>query len=125
MAALSNRIAAIPFKTNFLLAAWVKLWTAFKLCMAAKTINHLARRKVSSKGVEGIARYPTTKTLLTAVNVMLFSLIHNPCSTTIYTIYKETGSKRWTIVASLLPVALGFIVTFFVAQIWRLLAGAG
>ncbi|PID85899.1 MAG: iron transporter FeoB [Chloroflexi bacterium] len=59
-------------------------------------------------------------TLLTAVNVMLFSLIHNPCSTTIYTIYKETGSKRWTIVSSLLPLVLGFIITFFVAQIWRL-----
>jgi ferrous iron transport protein B len=29
-------------------------------------------------------------TLLTATNVMLFSLLHNPCSTTIYTIYKET-----------------------------------
>ena len=64
-------------------------------------------------------------TLLTAVNVMLFSLIHNPCSTTIFTIYKETGSKRWTALASLLPVALGFIVTFFVAQIWRLLFDGG
>lgn len=60
-------------------------------------------------------------TLLTAVNLMLFSLIHNPCSTTIYTIYKETGSKRWTTLSALLPLALGFIVTFFVAQIWRLL----
>jgi ferrous iron transport protein B len=59
-------------------------------------------------------------TLLTAVNLMLFSLIHNPCSTTIYTIYKETGSKRWTAVAALLPLAMGFIITFFVAQIWRL-----
>jgi len=62
-------------------------------------------------------------TLLTAVNLMLFSLIHNPCSTTIYTIYKETGSKKWTLVASLLPVVMGFGVTFLVAQIWRLAAG--
>ncbi len=61
-------------------------------------------------------------TLLTAVNLMLFSLIHNPCSTTIYTIYKETGSKKWTTIAALLPVAMGFLVTFFVAQTWRLLA---
>lgn len=63
-------------------------------------------------------------TLLTAVNLMLFSLIHNPCSTTIYTIYKETGSKKWTAVATLLPVVMGLMVTFFVAQIWRLVAGA-
>lgn len=61
-------------------------------------------------------------TLLTGVNLMLFSLIHNPCSTTIYTIYKETGSKKWTIVASLMPVVMGFAVTFLVAQIWRLIA---
>jgi ferrous iron transport protein B len=59
-------------------------------------------------------------TLLTAVNVMLFSLIHNPCSTTIYTTYKETGSKRWTALGALFPVALGLLVTFVVAQIWRI-----
>ncbi|MBI3849088.1 MAG: ferrous iron transporter B [Verrucomicrobia bacterium] len=59
-------------------------------------------------------------TLLTAVNLMLFSLIHNPCSTTIYTIYKETGSARWTVLAALLPLALGFLATFAVAQVWRL-----
>jgi ferrous iron transport protein B len=62
-------------------------------------------------------------TLLTGVNLMIFSLIHNPCSTTIHTIFKETGSKRWTWLATLLPVAMGFGITFFVAQIWRLVAG--
>jgi ferrous iron transport protein B len=64
-------------------------------------------------------------TLLTAVNLMLFSLIHNPCSTTIYTIYKETGSVKWSTISALLPVALGFVVTFVVAQVWRLVAGMG
>ena len=59
-------------------------------------------------------------TLLTGVCLMLFSLLHNPCSTTIYTIYKETGSGRWTAVATFLPLALGFAVCFLVAQLWRL-----
>jgi len=59
-------------------------------------------------------------TLLTAVNLMLFSLLHNPCSTTIYTIYKETKSVKWTVVASVLPVIMGFVLTFLVAQFWRL-----
>ena len=59
-------------------------------------------------------------TLLTAINLMLFSLLHNPCSTTIYTIYKETGSVKWTTIASVLPVIIGFIVTFLVAQFWRI-----
>ncbi|GAA4280083.1 nucleoside recognition domain-containing protein [Gaetbulibacter aestuarii] len=60
-------------------------------------------------------------TLLTAINLMLFSLLHNPCSTTIYTIYKETKSVKWTTVASIMPVILGFVVTFLVAQVWRIL----
>lgn len=62
-------------------------------------------------------------TLLTAVNLMLFSLLHNPCSTTIFTIYKETGSKKWTWISALLPLAMGFAVTFVVAQVWRLVTG--
>ena len=63
-------------------------------------------------------------TLLTAVNLMLFSLLHNPCSTTVFTIYKETGSKKWATVSALLPLAIGFIVTFLVAQVWRVVAAA-
>lgn len=61
-------------------------------------------------------------TLLTAINLMLFSLLHNPCSTTIYTIYKETKSVKWTTVATLMPLFMGFVVTFLVAQIWRIFA---
>lgn len=59
-------------------------------------------------------------TLLTAVNLMLFSLLHNPCSTTIYTIQRETRSIRWTLVAVGIPLALGFGVTSLVAFLWRL-----
>jgi ferrous iron transport protein B len=61
-------------------------------------------------------------TLMTAVNLMLFSLVHNPCSTTIYTIYKETGSLKWTTVSALLPVGMGFVICFLVTQVWRLLS---
>ena len=61
-------------------------------------------------------------TLLTGVNLMLFSLLHNPCSTTIYTIYKETGSWKWTTVSTILPLVMGFVVCFLVAQIWRIFA---
>jgi len=61
-------------------------------------------------------------TTLTAVNLMLFSLLHNPCSTTLYTIYQETKSWWWTALSALLPLAMGFTVTFLVAQVWRLLA---
>ncbi len=60
--------------------------------------------------------------LLMAVNLMLFSLVHNPCSTTIYTIWKETRSAKWTLVSALLPLFMGFGLCFLVAQVWRLVA---
>ena len=62
----------------------------------------------------GVLLYAGGWTLLTAVNLMLFSLLHNPCSTTIYTIYKETQSKKWTLIATLLPVLYGIVVCFLV-----------
>jgi len=66
----------------------------------------------------GVLLYAGGWTLLTAVNLMLFSLLHNPCSTTIYTIYKETHSKKWTLIATLLPVLYGIVVCFLVARIF-------
>ncbi len=62
-------------------------------------------------------------TALTGINLMLFSLLHNPCSTTIYTIYKETGSVKWAALATAIPVSMGFVVCFGVAALWRVVAG--
>jgi ferrous iron transport protein B len=61
-------------------------------------------------------------TMLTAVNLMLFSLLHNPCATTIITIYRETLSRKWATIGALLPLGLAFLVTFLVATIWRAVA---
>ncbi|NLH74626.1 MAG: ferrous iron transport protein B [Verrucomicrobia bacterium] len=61
-------------------------------------------------------------TTLTGLNLMLFSLLHNPCSTTIYTIYKETGSARWAAYSAIIPLAIGFAVTLMTAALWRWLS---
>ncbi|MCS7090514.1 MAG: ferrous iron transporter B [Limisphaera sp.] len=58
-------------------------------------------------------------TTLTGLNLMLFSLLHNPCSTTLYTIYKETGSWRWTLWAALLPTAIGLSICFLTTCLYR------
>lgn len=55
-------------------------------------------------------------TWITALCVMLFSLLHFPCGTTLYTIFKETHSIRWTIMAAMLPLALGILVTVIINQ---------
>ena len=61
-------------------------------------------------------------TAWTAAAVMLFSLFHWPCSTTLLTIRKETGRWRWAGVAALLPTVCGVICCLLLRLI-RLLAG--
>lgn len=60
-------------------------------------------------------------TVLTALNVMLFSLLHWPCSTTLWTIKKETGSIKWTLLAFLISTVIAFLVCFITSTIYRLL----
>jgi ferrous iron transport protein B len=60
-------------------------------------------------------------TLMTAISLMLFSLLHNPCSTTIWTIYKETGSKKWAAVSALMPLGIAFALLFVLNLVVRLL----
>lgn len=50
----------------------------------------------------------------TAVCTVIFSLLHWPCSTTVLTIKKETGSAGWTWLAVLLPTALGCVLCMLV-----------
>ena len=59
-------------------------------------------------------------TLLTAINVMIFTLLHFPCGTTLLTIKKETKSIKWTLVSFLLPTLCGIIICFITTQIYNL-----
>lgn len=60
-------------------------------------------------------------TWLTAINTMLFSLNHFPCSTTLLTIRKETGSWKWAALGFVIPTVIGIIICIIVAQMVRLL----
>ena len=60
-------------------------------------------------------------TWLTAVCVMLFSLMHWPCSTTCMTIKKETQSVKWTAISFLVPTITGIIICFIFTSIVRIL----
>ena len=60
-------------------------------------------------------------TWVTAVSVMLFSLMHWPCSTTLITIRRETGSLKWAAVSFLIPTLTGFLLCFLFANTARLL----
>lgn len=55
-------------------------------------------------------------TLMTALSVMLFSLLHYPCGTTLLTIRKETQSWKWTFLAALIPLFVGIVVLIALNQ---------
>ncbi len=85
-----------------------------------------ARMMVEVSGTQELAAILVTQqhwTLLTAACLMLFSLLHNPCSTTIWTIWRETRSVKWTTTAALMPLGIAFLVTFTVASLARLWSG--
>lgn len=60
-------------------------------------------------------------TWLTALNMMLFSLLHYPCGTTLLNIYKETKSKKWTFLAFLIPTVIAIVIPLVIAQTVKVL----
>ena len=59
-------------------------------------------------------------TLLTAVNIMILSLLHFPCGTTLMTIKKETGSLKWTALSFVIPSICGIILCMLTTAIWNI-----
>ena len=113
-------IVAIP--ANEIVIPTVLMLTVLTVEMAGAGSGDGVMFELSNVGETGELLRAGGWTLLTAVNLMLFSLLHNPCSTTIYTIYRETRSKAWTLLATFLPLAIGVIVCFLVTQLWRLVS---
>ena len=60
-------------------------------------------------------------TVVTAICLMLFSVLHYPCATTTHTIWKETRSAKWTLLSNLIPLAVAFLGCFVAAQSLRAL----
>ena len=59
-------------------------------------------------------------TILTAVNVMLFTVFHFPCATTLLTIKKETGSWKWTAISFLIPTVCGIVLCMLTSLVYHI-----
>jgi len=59
-------------------------------------------------------------TILTAINVMLITLMHFPCATTLLTIKNETKSWKWTILAFLIPTVCGIVICMVTTGIYNI-----
>ena len=60
-------------------------------------------------------------TILTAINVMLFTVFHFPCATTLLTIKKETGSWKWTAISFLIPTVCGIVLCMLTTLVYHVL----
>lgn len=60
--------------------------------------------------------------LLTGINVMIFTLLHFPCSTTLISIKKETGKWKWAILGFILPTVCGIILCMITTLAWNIFA---
>ena len=58
-------------------------------------------------------------TILTAINVMLFTVFHFPCATTLLTIKKETGSWKWTAIGFLIPTVCGIALCMLTTLVYH------
>ena len=60
-------------------------------------------------------------TVLTALNIMIFTLLHFPCATTLLTIKKETGKWKWVILSFIIPTGCGIILCMITNLIWHII----
>ncbi len=58
---------------------------------------------------------------VTVLCVLIFCVLHWPCSTTLLSIRKETGRWRWALLAAALPTAFGLTLCALIAQLARLI----
>lgn len=58
-------------------------------------------------------------TMITAMNVMLFTILHFPCATTLLTIKKETSSWKWTAISFAIPTVCGIVLCMFTNLVYN------
>ncbi|MBR2848745.1 MAG: ferrous iron transport protein B [Clostridia bacterium] len=114
---LLNPLGKIMGMDGVILLAFILGFPANETVIPIMMMGYMAEGTI--KGYESLSALKTLLeangwTWVTALTVVLFSLMHWPCSTTLWTIKKESGSLKWTAVAFLLPTVIGAITCILV-----------
>lgn len=121
--AFLNPIAKVIGLDGTILAAFIIGIPANEIVIPVMLMSYLSTGKLvdfETSNSLGMILRDNGWTIITAINTMLFSLLHFPCSTALWTIKKETGSNKWTFLSFLIPTIVAFIVCFVVNLILRL-----
>ena len=118
-----NPFAQLAGLDGVILLAFVIALPANEIIVPTIIMAYLASGQMTEVGLGEMGQLFRANgwTLLTAVCVMLFSLLHFPCATTTWTIYRETGSVKWTVWSNLMPLGIAITFCVVVAQVGRLL----
>lgn len=109
---------------GYILTAFLLGLPANEIVLPLILMSYLANGElINIENIESIGEILISNgwTMLTAINVMIFSLLHFPCSTTLISIKKETGSLKWTFLAFLIPLICGMIICMFTNAIYNLI----
>lgn len=123
-ASFLNPFARLLGMDGYILMAFILGLPANEIVMPIIIMSYMASGvMIELESIEALRNLLISNgwTWLTAINVMLFSLMHFPCGTTLLTIRKETKSWKWTFISFLVPTITGIVITFTVTQTVRLL----
>ena len=123
-AAALDPLSRVMGMDGVLLLAFVLGFPANEIVLPIAVMGYLAQGSLSDAlGLAQMHALLTANgwTWTTAVSAVLFFLLHWPCSTTLWTIRRETGSAKWTLLAALLPTALGMALCAAFTALARLL----
>lgn len=123
-AAALDPLGHIMGMDGVLLLAFVLGFPANEIVLPIAVMGYLAQGSLSDAlGLAQMHALLTANgwTWTTAVSAVLFFLLHWPCSTTLWTIRRETGSAKWTLLAALLPTALGMALCAAFTALARLI----
>ncbi|EKN37804.1 ferrous iron transport protein B [Clostridium botulinum CFSAN001627] len=109
---------------GFILLAFILGLPANEIVLPILIMSYLSKgAMIDSESLEQLRNILISNgwTYLTLLNTMLFSLLHFPCGTTIWTIKKETGSTKWTIFSVIMPTVIAISVCFLTTQVYNLI----
>jgi len=99
---------------GFILLAFILGLPANEIVLPVLIMSYLSGSALTEPGSIASLRQLLVEqqgwTWLTALCTMLFMLCHWPCGTALYTIRREQNSWRWTLLAALIPAAVGVLV---------------
>lgn len=123
-AAALDPLGQVMGMDGVLLLAFVLGFPANEIVLPIAVMGYLAQGSLSDAlGLAQMHALLTANgwTWTTAVSAVLFFLLHWPCSTTLWTIRRETGSAKWTLLAALLPTVLGMALCAAFTALARLI----